>query len=318
VTRLNGWELAVQGASGATNYGTILTSSSTLNTANGFTNSLGGLIRMAGGALIGGAVTNSGWLDGYGLIDATFTNAQSGTVLANDGGTIVFAAEMTNRGSLRLDSTGGQFEFQTSLYNDGNGATGGILKGDGTLTFALGGGEGTFANTFAPVLPWTYSTRSLTFALASGTLNYEVISKDVGSLASDVFPYQSFALGTLVLPNTLTFLRLLDNTVNQGGGTQEALYVENLMLGTALTESSFSFGPSGLKIYYSHIIGDGDVNFRGNGVDDPLARVVYFGNIIPLDGDLPAVIPEPSTIALMLIGLPIFGFALRFRKSRRG
>ena len=124
-----------------------------------------------------------------------------------------------------------------------------------------------------------------------------------------------FALGTLTLPNTLTFLRLLDDSVNQGGGTQEAIYVENLMLGSALTASDFDFGGSNLKIYYNHIVGDGGTDFVGT--YDGAERITYFGNIIPMSGGAPvAVVPEPSTLALLLLGLP-FLLVLRRRYIKR-
>jgi hypothetical protein len=104
----------------------------------------------------------------------------------------------------------------------------------------------------------------------------------------------------------------LDNTINQGGGTQEAIYVENLHLGSALTAANFDFGPLGLKIYYNHIIGDGGANFVGT--YDGAARVTYFGNIIPLAG---AIVPEPSTVLLLCLGaLILFAAHRRLRRNK--
>jgi hypothetical protein len=95
----------------------------------------------------------------------------------------------------------------------------------------------------------------------------------------------------LTLPNTLSLLRLLDQAVNQGGGTQEAVYVENLQLGDSLTGANFDFGASSLKIYYNTIIGS--AGFQS-------ARVIDHNNIQPLE-----VIPEPSTLARLALELAL-------------
>jgi len=114
-----------------------------------------------------------------------------------------------------------------------------------------------------------------------------------------------------VLPNTLSLLRLTDIFDNEAGGLNEAIYVQNLMLGTALTAANFDFGLSSLKIYYNHIIGDGGVNFHGT--YDGAARITYFNNIIPLSGGGPVAVPEPATVALLLLGLPLLFLLIRRR-----
>jgi hypothetical protein len=300
----------VQGTLGTTNSGTIVTNLGTLHSINGLTNNLDALIQLAGGGIAGGSITNSGSIAGKGVIGTTLTNNAGGAVTAS-GGTLSFTQKVTNNGSMRLDFPAESF-FDIFAQVD---IPGGSIFGKGTMNF-LPSGNGTFSTgqTQSSGLGGSYDTRSITFHMPTGTMNVEVTSTDLGSSAFSQFS-NGFALGTLTLPNTLSLLRLLDDSINQGGGTQEAIYVHNLMLGSALSSSNFDFGAMGLKIYYNHIIGDGGANFVGT--YDGAERVVYFGNIIPMSTPVvSSVVPEPSTLALLLLGLPVLWFVWRRRPKK--
>ncbi|GEM_PF-1881314 len=309
-TNLNGLELAVQGALGATNDGTITVGSGTLNSVNSLVNSLGALITLAGGGITGGNVSNVGNIEGNGIVDALVNNVTGGGITAS-GGAVRFRQNVLNSGALNLGA-GGAFRFDASLANTGDGNTGAILGGIGTYTFAPTT-EATFSNSAntAATLGGVYDTRSLTFQLDSGILNVEVTSTDIGPTLTAI-PNNGFSLGTLILPNTFSLLRLLDDFDNQLGGGQEAIYTENLMLGNTLTASNFNFGGASLKIYYNNII-------SGTGFQS--ARVTYFGNIIPINPAAPppppgGVVPEPSTVMLMLLGLLLLA-CFAWRRTRK-
>jgi hypothetical protein len=287
-TTLPGFELKTQGSLGTTNDGTMLVGSGTLNNAAGAMHNTSGQISLAGGGILGSTIVNSGQISGHGLIAPALTNQPGGTVTAN-AGALVFSSAATNKGALRILSPTGQVEFRANFANEGDGASGGVLDGSGTIWFAPTGSGATFSNTVtqASNLGGAYDMRLLGVTVDSGTVNFEVTSTDVGRQLFAV-PANGFSIGTLTLPNTLSLLRLLDLSINQGGGTQEAIYVENLRLGDTLTAANFDFGPSSLKIYYNHIIG-------GAGFES--ARVIYHSNIQPLQ-----VIPEPNTLSLLAFG----------------
>jgi hypothetical protein len=297
-----------------TNTGTILVGANQLIVTPNWTNSGtiildGGSIRVGDGA---GLLTNAMFLSTGSSIDGNFTN--SGTYALTDHSSIT--GNFTNAGWTRL--SGYELRVQgASVSNLGDGITTGVFQyTTGTLAFAPGANNATFTNTVtnAAAAGGNYSTRALNVLLESGTVNFEVTSTDMGSDSAGVAQLsKGFALGTLTLPNTLTLLRLTDFTFNQGGATQEAIYVNNLMLGSTLGLANFDFGVSGLKIYYNNIVGDGGADFVGTFNGDE--RQVYFGNIVPLSG--PAVVPEPATVVLLLIGLPMMWFARRrFSKKR--
>jgi hypothetical protein len=269
----------------------------------------GGSVRTGGGF---GHFTNAFYISTGSSIDSNFTN--TGTYNLTDHSSIT--GNFTNAGWTNLSL----YELTVNgsiTANTGNGITTGVLQGSGTYTFAPASGNTTFTNdvTAASGAGGNYNTTAMTFNMDSGTINFEVLSTDMGSGAFSQLA-NGFAMGTLSLPNTLTLLRLLDTNINQGGGTQEAIYVENLHLGSALTASNFNFGGSSLKIYYNHIIGDGGVNFVGT--YDGAERIIYFGNIIPMSAGGPpplGVVPEPSTFALLLLGLPLLWFVWRRQRK---
>jgi filamentous hemagglutinin len=308
---LNGFELQTQGALGATNDGTIIVGVGTLNTVNTLVNNLGALITLAGGGIKGGNISNIGDIEGNGIVDAPVSNLFGGNFTAN-GGSVRFLQNVVNNGALNLGA-GGEYRFNANLANIGDGNTGGLIGGIGTYTFAPTT-EATFSNSAntAAALGGIYDTRSITFAMDSGIVNVEVASTDIGSSLAAI-PANGFSVGTLILPNTLSLLRLLDQFDNQSGGGKEAIYTENLMLGDTLTAANFDFSGASLKIYYNNIIG-------GTGFQS--SRVTYFGNIIPLNLAPPppppplGVVPEPSTIILMLLGLPLLAY-FAWRRARK-
>jgi hypothetical protein len=309
---VQGGNLSLTSATAPTNTGTIVVTPHVLDvsvpvwTNQGYVHVQGGSVRTGGGA---GLFVNAFYISTGSSIDSNFHN--SGTFVLTNHTSIT--GNFTNAGWTDVGSF--NLTVQGSINaNSGTGITTGVITGSGTYTIAPTGGVATFTNniTSAAGLGGNYNTTSMTFNMASGTINFEVLSTDMGSGAFSQLA-NGFAMGTLTLPNTLTLLRLLDNSINQGGGTQEAIYVENLHLGSALTAANFDFNTNGLKIYYNHIIGDGGVNFIGT-YDGP-ARIVYFGHIIPLNLPPSGVIPEPSTLALLLIGLPILWFVWKRRRA---
>jgi hypothetical protein len=271
-----------------------------------------GTLRLQGGSVKSLAIfTNNGITMIGSSIDSNFHNTGTFSLLNHTS----ITGNFTNSGWTDLGGFALTTHGSIGIANQGNGNTTGVITGGGSIVMSPGAGSNaTFSNNVTSAVNdgGNYDTRTTAFALTQGTINFEVLSTDVGSSLSNV-PNVGFSMGTLTLPNTLSLLRLLDDTVNQGGGTQEAIYVQNLHLGSLLTASNFDFGPNSLKIYYNHIIGDGGANFVGT--YDGAARVIYFGNIIPLSGAPAAVVPEPSTLFLMLLGLPVAFLA--YRRWRR-
>jgi hypothetical protein len=286
--------------------GNVLDVGTSVWTNTGRLNLLGGTVRTGGGS---GVLFNWGIVATGSSIDSDFHN--SGTFIIGNHTSIT--GNFTNAGWTDFGNSNLTVLGPNGVANEGNGITTGVFVGNGTLTINPGAASNaTFSNNITAAVNngGNYDTRSMRFTFASGTINVEVTNTDIGEFLNHV-PNVGWSWGTLTLPNTLSLLRLLDNTINQGGGTQEAIYVENLHLGSALTAANFDFGPLGLKIYYNHIIGDGGANFVGT--YDGAARVTYFGNIIPLAG---AIVPEPSTFALLLLGLPLLvWFVWRSRRN---
>jgi hypothetical protein len=310
---VSGGNLHLTSATAPVNSGTIFIGARQLNVAAvswtnaGYVQVQGGSIRTGNGA---GLFSNAHYISTGSSIDSNFANF--GTFELTNHTSIT--GNFTNAGW--TSPSGFALSLRSNFANEGDGITTGVLSGAGTVSFAPTSGNATFTNTAtnAAGLGGNYNTSAMRFTMDSGTINFEVTSTDMGSGAFSQLT-NGFALGTLTLPNTMTLMRLLDNHINQGGGTQEAIYVNNLHLGSALTASNFDFGGSSLKIYYNHIIGDGGVNFVGT-YDGP-ERVIYFNNIIPM-GVNPgsAVVPEPSTLALMALGVPVLWFAWR-RRARK-
>jgi hypothetical protein len=271
-----------------------------------------GTLRLQGGSVKSLAIfTNNGITMIGSSIDSNFHN--TGTFLLTNHTSIT--GNFTNSGWTDLSGFALTTHGSIGIANQGNGNTTGVITGGGTIAMTPAAtSNATFSNNITSAINdgGNYDTRTTAFALNQGTINFEVLSTDIGASLSAV-PNVGYSMGTLTLPNTLSLLRLLDDTINQGGGTQEAIYVENLHLGSLLTAANFDFGVNGLKIYYNHIIGDGGVNFVGT--YDGAARVVYFGHIIPLSGAPAAVVPEPGTLLLMLLGLPVAYIA--WRRLRR-
>jgi hypothetical protein len=311
---VEGGNMSLTSATAPTNTGTIVVKPHVLDvsvpvwTNQGYVHVQGGSVRTGGGA---GLFVNAFYISTGSSIDSNFSNTGTFDLTNHTSITGNFTnAGWTNLGGFNLTVFGSQ------TANTGNGNTTGVFFGEGTFTFAPTSGEATFTNTITSAAGsgGNYDTSSMTFNMASGTLSFEVTSRDMGSGAFTQL-YNGFAMGTLTLPNTLSLLALLDNSINQGGGTQEAIYVQNLHLGSALTASNFDFGMNSLKIYYNHIIGDGGVNFVGT--YDGAERIIYFNNIIPMSAGGPppmGVIPEPSTLALLLLGIPLLWFIWRKQK----
>jgi len=302
--------LLLSSATTTRNFGTILVGAHRLDVAANWTNSAfvtiaGGSVRTGGGT---GLFSNTHVVSAGSSLDSHFANF--GVFTLTDDTSVT--GNFTNAG--RTQPSGFDLSLRANFANEGDGIGSGVMEGAGTITMAPTSDNATFSNTVtsAENLGGNYDTRALSFTTQSGTLNVEVTSTDIGRSWSAT-PANGFSVGTLTLPNTLTLLRLLDDSVNQGGGTQEAIYVENLHLGSALTASNFDFGASSLKIYYNHIVGDSGVNFVG--AYDGAARVIYFGNIQPLE--VPVVVPEPNTLALLLLGVPVLWVAWRRRRSAR-
>jgi hypothetical protein len=320
VVTVSGGNMTISNPVGVLNQGTmnifgnVLDVNASAWTNTGRINVVGGTVRTGAGT---GVLFNWGIVATGSSIDSDFHN--SGTFLLGSHTSITgnfTNAGWTNFGTANLTVLGPE-----GVANQGNGINTGVFVGSGTLTIDPGASSNaSFTNTATNALGdgGAYNTQNMAFTFASGTINVEVTNTDIGEFLNNI-PSVGWSWATLTLPNTLTLLRLMDDFVNQGGGTQEAIYVENLHLGSALTASNFDFGlgvgntASGLKIYYNHIIGDGGVNYVGT--YDGAARIIYFGNIIPLQG---AIVPEPSTFALLLLGLPLLiWFVWRTRRQQK-
>jgi hypothetical protein len=96
ITQLNGWELNAGGLNGTRNFGTIIVGVGTFLNSSGPLRNIGGTVTMAGGHILGGLFTNSGYFSGYGTILAPVQNHAWFVV---EGGSITFGSTFENFGT---------------------------------------------------------------------------------------------------------------------------------------------------------------------------------------------------------------------------
>lgn len=268
-----------------------LTAASGVTSGNTFIDN-SGTFNLSGGTLAAqgtnGTIINSGTLNisNAPTVTGVLTNNSGGTVKAT-GATYALATTFTNNGLYQ--SAGGS----TQTFNALTIGTTGAMQGGAGETFIV---NRNLTNNSAQSSTFDLSAARLT--LAGSGVNHRVAwtGAEFGPTAPGYA--NNFAVGTLELASG-GLLSLLDGDSTPGG----ALYVHALMLDDGVAQIASIATSGAMNIYYE----------AGNPANAYLNNQVYAlngGGILA-----PAVIPEPSTWALLLAasagGL---GAAVRRRK----
>ena len=316
---------SVNNAGSILGYGTF---NAALNNTGGVTNNASGrtltfiqpVNNNVGGAI--SALNNS---------SLAFNNAllNSGSITVQDQSTAAFAGAVTNAGTITVQNQS-LLTFNAGLTNNGTLAYGPAVNPsttivNGSLTLGTGGiiamggltnntlvVQGNFVNN---------STNNNSFNMASGVMTFGA----AGSLATNTFEVagrnlgtnfagfnNNFAVGTLNMTNAIRFVDYVNN--GGGGNSNEVLYVDVLHLFNGATMKL-----SALTIY----VGLNFIYEDSNGVKTFSSGVINQANAASLgllnatfdNGGEIVFVPEPSTYALMGLGLAGLAGWRRWRKK---
>ncbi|HTS16529.1 MAG TPA: autotransporter-associated beta strand repeat-containing protein [Verrucomicrobiae bacterium] len=198
-----------------------LTQSGTITVDNGATfNSIaawqnGGFLSVLGGSVVGGALTNSGSITGFGTFSPSVLNNNGATITASGGGTLNLTAIPFQNGLVNILGT----LNVASAWSNGSAGTvsinGGVLKG-GTFTVdGTVGGNGTIAANMI-----VNNGKSVT--VGGGTLNVMALTTMNGGAINS---------GALVNYGTLSGYGTIGSTLSNPGyvrATNGLLYVQAL------------------------------------------------------------------------------------------
>lgn len=183
-----------------------------------------------------------------------------------------------DKGTLNIADANSRIEIGTDIRF---GAEGNLIAVPGSVIHMVGSSFGcTFTNESTdPSALAGLSNLTMVFEGGSAKINpFEVAGKDVGDDFSGFL--SNFAIDTLILGgDNIGQVCLVDNIDNQPGSVgQEALYVENLVLGVG----SY-LDLNGINIYYCNL--------------------TDLGGIVELNGGSlnQVTVPEPSTLSILLI-----------------
>jgi autotransporter-associated beta strand protein/T5SS/PEP-CTERM-associated repeat protein len=306
------------------------------DSASNLVNAVGGLIHGRGtvNAFVqnAGAVSNS---TGGTLTFALAVNNQAGgAIRAYDGSSIAFNGAVTNSGTIGA-SNGSLLQFNQGLTLAGSGSlalnpstaiiTGTLLLGSsGTITMANSDDllvlRGDFVNGSTDTNNFNTRYGVMTFGGStplSGpgvfTNTFEVASTNKGAIFGGYD--KNMALGTLNMTNHTEFV----NNLNNGGGlgTNESLYVDILHLYNGATMKL-----SQLTIYVADrfIYEDGAgtkvlAGAPGDAITESNKDSFGLVNVFLSNGGQIVFVPEPSTGALIGLGLAALAGARRRRRN---
>jgi autotransporter-associated beta strand protein len=330
----------LQVAQSFTNAGSIWLNNATAafsvtDTASNLVNAASATIRGQGtiNAFLDNAGTVSNGTGGALTFSLAVNNQAGGSVGAYGGSSILFNGAVTNSGTITARN-GSQLQFNQGLTLAGSGSlalnpstaiiTGTLLLGSGGIITMANGNDvlvmrGDFVNgstdtnnfnmrygimVFGGTTPFGAGAQTNTFEVASTNKGYYVFGFD-----------KNMALGTLNITNHIEFV----NNINNGGGlgTNECLYVDVLHLfnGATLKLSALTVYVGQQFIYED---GNGTKTYslgQGGVIDQTFAQNENLVNLFLDSGGQIVFVPEPSTGALIGLGLAVLTGARRRKRN---
>ena len=151
-----------------------ISSDGTLNVASSWVNT-NGTVSILGGALTGGAVTNVGFVSGFGTISSQLVNMGGGTLTASGAGLLTLVAAPTQNGWVNIGNAG-TLNVQQAWLNGGTvDVQGGSLVGSTVTNSGTIIGSGT-------IIPQLVNKAAGTVTANSGTLTLAVAPSQLGSV----------------------------------------------------------------------------------------------------------------------------------------
>ncbi|MBI5683509.1 MAG: autotransporter-associated beta strand repeat-containing protein [Verrucomicrobia bacterium] len=325
-----------------TNAGTIwlnhATAAVTLtDNASNLVNAAGGMIHGRGtvNAFLRNAGTVSNSTGGALNFNLAVNNQAGGRIRAYDGSTIAFNSVVTNSGAISAQN-GSVLQFNQGLTLEGSGSlalnpstaiiTGTLLLGNaGVISMANSNDvlvlRGDFVNGSTDTNNFNMRYGTMVFGGSTPltgpgafTNTFEVAGTNKGAVFAGF--ENNMALGTLNITNHIEFV----NNINNGGGTNESLYVDVLHLfnGATLKLSQLTVYV-GMEFIYEDAGGTQRFALgQGGVIDQDFAASHGLFNLFLDNGGQIVFVPEPSTGVLMALGLASLAGGRRRKKNLRG
>ncbi|MGD1017975.1 MAG: autotransporter-associated beta strand repeat-containing protein [Verrucomicrobiia bacterium] len=151
-----------------------ITSDGTLDVAPSWVNT-NGTVSILGGGLMGGAVTNVGFVSGFGTISSQLVNMGGGTLTASGAGLLTLVAAPTQNGWVNIANTG-TLNVQQAWLNSGTvDVQGGSLVGSTVTNSGTIFGSGT-------ITPQVRNNSGGTVTVSGGTLTLTIAPSQLGSV----------------------------------------------------------------------------------------------------------------------------------------
>ncbi len=318
---------SVSNAGGIRGYGTLNAALSNLGTV---TNNTGGQTLTFAQPVNNAAAGMIAALNGSSL---TFSNAvlNSGTLTVQDQSTATFVGSVTNSGTMTVQNQS-LFRFNAGLTNNGTLAFGSAVNPSttiisGSLTLGAGGiiamgsltnnqlvVQGNFVNGSTNNNSYDTAKGITVFGAAGGlaTNTFEVAGLNKGT--NYIGFMSNFAVGTLNITNGIRFVDYINN--GGGGNSNEVLYVDVLHLfnGATMKLSALTIYV-GLEFIYED--GSGTKTFNNVIINQVNSATLGLVNVSIDNGGQIVFVPEPSTYALMGLGLAALAGWRRWRKPGR-